>query len=505
MDCRRAFSPPPPATAPSSPWRNWSGTQEVYAKHVLRPHSLQDLQQVIREATERGGRARVVATGLSFSDVLQADDTLIEATGLMGEGGAVLLPLEQELWRDPQHVEPLVRIVCGARIRHLNAALACAGLGFENLGGYDGQTMIGAISTSTHGSGLKIPPLCDGVRGLDLVSTGGKFFRLEPTSGLTCPKKYRERYGASRTLVQNDAEFWAAVVSLGCLGVVYSVTMKVRSAYRLRERRTLRRWGEVKAELCSSRAPLEHVRNYEVAINPYLRRDGDYTCLVTERWLAEPNLATVPLPDARQQAENLTFTPSTQSAIQALMESEPRLIAGILETGLEALVTAVDHVDDSFVVYNIGKINTADVVSGEYFFPLSGAGYLQGIQAILDTVERNRGEGIHQTTPLALRFVKNSQASLSMAQAEPHATVEMSLWRHQPGAVEALLSYERACLAHHGRPHWGELHLLTGDKAWFTAAYPRHQAWLRVYDKYNDRGVFDNHFTDRVLKGIART
>jgi len=505
VNCRDAFYPPPTVTVPSSPWRNWSGTQEVYAKSVVRPRTLADLQCVIREATERKGKARVVATGLSFSDILQADDTLIEATGLMGEGGSVLLPLERELWRDPNHAEPLVRVVCGARIRHLNASLACAGLGFTNLGGYDGQTLIGAISTSTHGSGLKIPPLCDGVCGLDLVSTGGRFVRLEPSNGLTCPKKYADRYGEPRTLIQNDDHFWAAVVSLGCMGVIYSVTMKVRAAYRLRERRTMRKWRDVRTELCSSATPLDHVRNYEVAINPYRRRDQDFSCLVTERWLAEPSDATVPLPEGRRQAENLTFTPAAQSSIQALMNSEPRLIAGILETGLEALETKTDHVDDSFVVYNVGKINDADVVSGEYFFPMAGGRYLAGIQTILAAIEANRSTGIYQTTPLALRFVKHSRAMLSMAQSEPHATVEMSLWRHQPGAVEALISYERACMASGGRPHWGQLHLLTGRKAWFAGAYPRHKTWLRVHDHYNDQHVFDNHFTDRVIKGVSRT
>jgi len=501
MDCRRAFRPTSELQSPSSPWFNWSGTQEVHAREVVRPSSLEGLQDLLRRATRNKGRARVVATGLSFSDILQADDTLIETTGLMGEGGAVLLPLERELWRNPQYAEPLVRVVCGARIRDLNATLACAGLGFENLGGYDGQTLVGAISTSTHGSGVRIPPLCDGVCGLDLVSTNGKIWRLEPSNGLTCPKKYAERYGTTRELLQSDAEFWSAVVSLGCMGVVYSVTFKVRSAYRLRERRTLRKWQEVRAELARAPSPLDRTRNYELAINPYRRPREDFTCLVTERWLAEPNTPSIPLPQGRQKAEVVIFLESTQTTVQALMNGEPQLIPGILELGLEQLETQVDHVDDSFIIYNIGKINTADVVSGEYFFPMHNGAHWAGIQGILEAIEHNWRAGIHQSTPVAVRFVKQSQAPLSMAQAVPHATVEMSLWRHQPRACEALLSYERVCLANDGRPHWGEMNLLTGGKGWLGSAYPRLGTWLAAYKRFNDQHVFDNHFTDRVLKG----
>ncbi len=501
MDCGDSLFPPPVVIEPSSPWRNWSGTQEVYAQRVVRPRTLEALQEVICEVTARKGRARTVATGLSFSDVLQADDTLLEMTGLLGEGGAVLLPLESELWRDPMHAEPLVRVVCGARIRHLNATLACAGLAFENLGGYDGQTMIGAISTSTHGSGLHLPPLADAVVGLDLVSTGGKIWRLEPENGLTCPKKYDEKYGTKRTLLQDTGRFLSAVVSLGCMGAIYSVTMRVRSAFRLRERRTVRSWREVRAELTSSRQPLETTRNYEIAINPYRNRDQDFSCLVTERWLAEPDAPTVPLPGARMAAENLVFLPSVQSSVHALMKNQPRLIAGILQAGLEQLATKTDHIDDSFVVYNIGKINTAEVVSGEYFFPMTDNRYLAGIQSFLDLVEHNRRTGIYQTAPLAVRFVRNSRAPLSMAQLVPHATIEMTMFRHHPGAIEALLSYEKACMAQGGRPHWGETHLLTGKPGWLAAAYPALPTWLAAYKHFNDQGVFDNHFTERVIHG----
>lgn len=505
MSCGDALYPLPTVTVPSSPWINWSGTQVVHAESVIRPRSLAELQHALKEVTDRKGRARVVATGLSFSDILQADDTLIEATGLMGEGGSVLLPVERELWRDPDRAEPpLVRVVCGARIRHLNASLACAGLGFENLGGYDGQTLIGAISTSTHGSGIGLPPLCDAVCGLDLVSTGGLFYRIEPTNGLTCLKKFTDRYGPSRTLIQDDTQFWSAVVSLGCMGVIYSVTMKVRAAYRLRERRTMRKWSEVRAALQSDHPPTKNARSYEVLINPYPTRDGDFSCLTTERWLAEPSDTSVPVPKGRTQAINLTFTPHAQSSAQALMAAEPRLIPGILETGLEVLETSTDNIDDSFAIYNVGNVNDADVVSGEYHFPLDNGGYLRGVQAILDVIDANRRIGIFHPTPLALRFVKQSHALLSMDQGEPHATVEMSLWRRQLRAIDALLSYERACMSYGGRPHWGQLHLLTGNKPWFANHYKRHKEWLAVHDKYNALQVFDNHFTDRVLKGVSR-
>ena len=481
------------------PWVNWSGSQKIHAQRVEHPTSLAALREIVRDVSARSGRMKAVATGLSFSDILQSDDTLVETTGILGEADAgALLPLEEELWRASVPASPLIRVACGARIRALNGALARAGLAFTNLGGYDGQTLIGAISTSTHGSGLRLPPLSDGVRSLDLITTDGALFRIEPANGLTDPAKFAKRYGGVMTLVQSDHWFWPVVVSMGCMGIIYSVTLSVSPAYRLHEVRRVRLWSEVVRELLTL-APLRQFRNYEVEINPYRRRDGDYSCLVTERNVAPPDVRTNPVPSGQRSAESITFLASSQAAVLKLMIKEPRLIPGILETGLAALETqGAAHVDDSFRVYNVGEINTADVVSGEYFFPLRDCAFLKGIQRLLDTVERNRSLGIYQPTPLSVRFVAGSKAPLSMARSEPHCTVEIALFSGTPGASKALLNYEQACLDFGGRPHWGQINELTGKPGWLREAYPGLDVWLRAYERLNTRGIFNNHFTDRL-------
>src|SRR5689334_6214945 len=62
-------------------WINHGGNQPVYAKEVYRPQSLQDLQTVVRNAAQRGGRIKAVGSGHSFSDIVQTDDVLIESKG----------------------------------------------------------------------------------------------------------------------------------------------------------------------------------------------------------------------------------------------------------------------------------------------------------------------------------------------------------------------------------------------------------------------------------------
>jgi len=503
----------PPVTAGNAarcqpaaqPWQNWSRSLEVRPRCLSRPRNLAELCDVVRGVSENGGRMRAVGSGLSASDILQTDDTLVVLSDLQADAPeGSLLPLENELWLQPAPAEPRVRVICGARIRELNAALDDAGLAFSNLGGYDGQTMIGALSTSTHGSGVSLGPLCDIVRSLDLVTAGGTRYRVEPSAAraITDPARFAHRYGSAMTLVQNDDWFYSLVVSLGCMGVIYAATLAVSPAFDLEERRELDTWSNVR-RLLADGAVLDRYRHYEVLVNPYPRRDGEHSCLVTKRNYARAGAERIPLPSERLAAEEFAFASSTQQGLLGLVNDQPRLVPLVLETGLEQLVTGKHgHIDKSHAIFHIGRINYADVISAEYFMPLKGGYFLRGIDRLIAVVADNRRHGIYQNVPLALRFVRGSRAYLSMVHGEGgFGSVETPVLARADGAADALLSYEQALYELGARPHWGQAHELTGARGWWCSAYPKAGRWQRVFRELNQRGVFDNHFTERLDLG----
>lgn len=476
------------------PWRNWAGNQEVYPSAIYRPKNLDELVCIVQEVTARNGRLRGVGTGLSFSDILQTDDALLQLTDLRAEGDpGALLPLEQELWTNPTPDEPRVRIPAGARIGALNDALAAAGLAFINLGGYDGQTMVGALSTSTHGSGIGLGPLPDAVLSIDLVTSRGKQLRIEPEGGITDRVKFDQRYRGKMDLCQSNDVFYSVVVSLGCMGVIAAVTMRVRAAYRLTERRTIANWSEVKRELAGG--VLNRYRHYEVSLNPYPQPRGDYTCLVTTRSVAKTDTAKIPLPESRTRAEALLFLASSQRGILRIVNETPRFIPYILEEGLRQLKTD-EHVDDSYRIYNWGDVNTAQVISGEYFFAVGDVSY--ATSRLLATIAANRRRGVWQNGPISLRFIKESPAYLSMMAGRNSCSMEIPMFSGAPGAVEALLSYEQTAYECGGRVHWGQVHELSGRPGWLMSSYPKARTFQRVYRTLNALGTFSNHFTDRM-------
>ena len=192
-----------------------------------------------REAERSRCTVRAVGSGHSWSDVALTPGFLVDTSGL-----SRILDLEPQLLRSGVDAARLVRAEAGIRLRELNAHLDAHGLALSNMGGYDGQTVAGVISTSTHGSGIGFGPLPEQIRSLDVVAGGGAVYRIERGDGPTDSAAFVQRY-PERRLVQDDDWFSATVVGMGCMGVIYAAMLAAEQKYWLKEVRVLRSWREI--------------------------------------------------------------------------------------------------------------------------------------------------------------------------------------------------------------------------------------------------------------------
>ena len=140
-------------------WRNHTGNQAVEPLRLYKPSTLAELQEIVATAVSDGVTVRAVGSGHSWSDVALTEGYLVETHGL-GR------PLAVDCLRRDWGAEPLERVEAGMRIRALNQVLDKKGRALSQMGGYDGQTVAGVISTSTHGSGI-IARRVPGLRALD--------------------------------------------------------------------------------------------------------------------------------------------------------------------------------------------------------------------------------------------------------------------------------------------------------------------------------------------------
>lgn len=483
-------------------WHNDTGNQEIYPLREEEPTSLQDLRAIVRRAEDSACTVRAVGSAHSWSDVALTDGVLVKPDGLAGR-----LELEPHLLQaeetDPVTGMTLVRVKSGTTIAQLNAYLHERELALPNMGGFDGQTIAGVISTSTHGSGIEFGPLSDLIRSLDVVGSGGTVYRIEPGVGPTNPDAYQAAYPEHK-LKQDDRWFHAVVVGMGCMGLIHSVILTAQPMYYLREQRTRCTWSEIRPRIASVDALKDNL-HYEVYFNPYRRADGEIECLETTRSLVDP-------PEYRKDhrrsrsllMELVARFPLTPLLINLLVGLRPKISPFLITQALKALVND-DYVNISYRVFNIGAANYLPAYSCEIGVPIDDRQlHLAAVERIADVAAARAELGdVYHTSPISLRFVKHTEAHMSMMQGRDTMMIELIMATHTVGGMELLAAHEAALYSLGGRPHWGQVNWLTGSAGLVASMYPESPAWQDVHAQINASGVFDSPFSKRV--GLSRS
>ncbi len=260
-------------------WTNYPETQSLKPFSICTPETLDDTISIIQTAESGHQHVHAFGSKWSFSDSAITPDFLIDTTQLNKPIQTVQQALLSGLPPLLYHVE------AGITIQELYTNLDRSGLALETMGGASGQTLAGAISTGTHGGDKFMAPLADSVLALHLVGVGGIQYWIEPTSGITDPallQKFVVPGINPQNIIYDDETFDACLVSLGCMGVIYAVVLRVRKPYDLVETTVATTWRDFLQKLSAYLNDPFH-RFLQVAIDPYTDANNDHLCLVTTR------------------------------------------------------------------------------------------------------------------------------------------------------------------------------------------------------------------------------
>ncbi len=470
-------------------WNNVAGNQTAHPLRQYEPENIAQIIDIIKEAEKHNLPVRAIGSSHSWSDVGVTTGFLVKPDKL-----DKVMALDAALLKDQVDKSTLFQVESGLTIRKLNEELDAKGLALINMGGYDAQTIAGVISTSTHGSGIEFGPLSDFVESLEIVSDGGLVYRIEPTNGITKPAEYKSKY-PQRKLIQDDDWFNAVVVSMGCMGVIYSVILRVTKKYWLKEKREVATWDQIKEDLKKGDVLKNH-RHYEVLVNPH-KVDGQHRCLITTR-----NITTSVKNSLFDDRTNRNFIelllPVASEVAKLLLNIAPNQAGKLINDGLKALVDKA-YINVSYKVFNIGVANEIPALSAEIGFPLKGHTYIAAVDKFLEVVEQHESlGGLYHSAPISLRFVKASEKFLSMMHGCDTCMMEIIMAKETRGAVEMMHRYENELYRFSGRPHWGQINSLTGSHDLVKSMYPKYNKWLDIYKKLNKNGTFDSPFSKRV-------
>jgi L-gulonolactone oxidase len=155
-----------------------------------------------------------------------------------------------------------------------------------------------------------------------------------------------------------------------------------------------------------------------------------------------------------------------------------------------------DYTNVSYRVLNIGAANLLPAYSSEIGVPVDGR-HVDAVDRVLEVADRHRRLGdVYATAPVALRFVRASEAFLSMMHGRDTMMIELILATDTEGGFELLAAYENALYGLSGRPHWGQVNALT--PALVRQMYPRFEDWLQERGRLDPHGTFDGPFPRRV-------
>jgi L-gulonolactone oxidase len=329
----------------------------------------------------------------------------------------------------------------------------------SNLGDIAYQSIAGAISTGTHGTGRDYGNLATFVKELTLVCADGSVLRCAPDADMTT--------------------FRAAQVGIGALGIISTVTLACEPAFNLRAVEDAMKLDDVVGDLDDL---VENNEHFEFYWFPH-----------TDRAWTKQNNRTTDEPSPRRRwkefRNDIIMSNVAFGGICRVGRRKPERIPDLMRKVVAPGVGRIRRVSRSDLVYTSPRL--VRFAEMEYAIPREHArDAIAGINKLIDAND------FKINFPIEVRFVAPDEILLSPAHARATCYIAVHLYQgmdYQPyfRAVEELM------MSFGGRPHWGKLHFR--DAASLRSAYPRFDDFIGVRNALDPTGVFRNAYLDRVL------
>jgi len=425
-------------------WQNWSGNIQCVPEKMRFPKDEEQLLNIIRKCARKNQKVRVVGAGHSWTPLCETDQVLIALDRYQGIDSIDTKKMQATVY-------------AGTKLKELGEALFEYGLAMENLGDIDEQTIAGAVSTGTHGTGLQFGIIPTQVIGFTLITADGEL--------LECSNELHPDI------------FKAAQVSLGVLGVISKITLQCVPAYKLK-------FFSHRESLESCLLNLERYnqenRNFEFYWFPYSDLVQSKFSNITDEPAEDNNffnyLSDVVLENGvfGLASEVTRWVPSTSAPISKFVSQAV------------ATVTKVNWSHRVYAMPRLVKFNEM-----EYNIPIE-----QFEDVFLEIKECMEQQKFKVHFPTENRVVKRDDIYLSPAYGRDSAHISIHVYKGKPykkyfKAMEAIFRN------HNGRPHWAKMHYLTANE--LADLYPMWNKFLQIRQELDPNGMFLNGYLQQLF------
>lgn len=428
-------------------WTNWARTATCTPREVLTPHTRAELVDAVGRAVREGRELRPIGSGHSFTPVAVARDLQLD---LSRWTGVVSTDLERKQ----------VTVRSGTKLWQLPELLAPTGLAMANLGDINRQSISGAVSTSTHGTGLRFGGLSGQVAGLTLLTGTGDEVRVD---------------GADPELLD------ALRVTLGALGVVTEVTLQLVDAFDLHTIERLEPWDAVTG---SWRGLIEEHDHFEF----FWFGHSDRVIAKATARLVPGSRPRTPRRPVSQFLSDEVLGNGAFAALCRVGRWVPKAVPALNRLTTRAW-GSTDVTDASHAVFaHQRRVRFAEM---EYAVPVDDVpAVLAELRALF------RRDGWAATFPVEVRAAASDTAWLATNHGRDTGYVAV----HQHISTDYrpfFAAAERVFASAGGRPHWGKLHTLGATD--LAALYPRFGDFQSLRETYDPHRVFTNDHLDQLF------
>lgn len=439
----------------TQPLVNWAGNHPYRFDRMHEPTSVEAVQERVRASP----RVRALGTGHAFNDLTDTPGDLVSLRGLPRR-------------IDVDAAAQTVTVDGGATYGELCGPLAAAGFALPNLASLPHISVAGACATGTHGSGVALGSLATAVVGLTLVRGDGELVRVGVDAAADGPA---DGPGGRPSGVPLDG----AVVALGSLGIVVSLTLATEPAYRMRQ--------DVFEGL--------PFRAFDDRFEAIVALGDSVSCFTTWRapafhqvWVKRRAAG------GEADAERLLDTSALAGARPATRLLHP--IPGMPPEACTEQLGVVGPWHERLPHFRLDHRPSAGAeLQSEYLVDRrDGPAALRALLPLADRLAP-------LTHVSELRTVAADRLWLSPASGRASLAIHFT-WIADWPAVRALLPAVEAALAPFDpRPHWGKLFGLDRDR--IRAAYPDRARFVELATSLDPDGRFRNDFVDAYVFGSA--
>ena len=426
-------------------WSNWAGNQTCAPFALERPSTESELVHIVKEAAAHDRRVKVVGAGHSFTPIACTDGHLID----LSDYGRVL---------EHDAAAGTVTVQAGISLSTLCDELDRLGLALENMGDIAYQSIAGATSTATHGTGTAFGNLATQIVGLRLITGDGSVVDCSPS--------------------ENADVLDVARVGLGALGVVSTVTLRCPPAFRLHAIEKPVPVDDVLADFDGFMDSADHVEFYWI---PQTR----WALTKRNRRTDEPIAARG---RAKEFLDDIVLGNGGFGLMCRLGRRWPRAIPQLAKR-IPTGPSTVEYTDRSDKVFTSPRL--VRFYEMEYAIPREAVPEaLNRVRALVDRMN------VPISFPVEVRVVASDDIPLSTAHGRKTGYIAVHVYRGTPydqyfQGVEAIMNdYE-------GRPHWGKMHFQSAET--LAPRYPRWGAFQAMRDQLDPERRFTNPYLDRVL------